>query len=96
MLHRLADGLRRFFKFSAGKNRLKHKTFAQVADGLDGKEKKSEQSEPIGEPKSYGLDWDALRKMTDTELIANGWRKEDDCWMKPVGGKYDGHYIFSV
>lgn len=49
MLHRLAVGLRRFFKFSNKKNRLPVEPFAGVVRVQDGKEKKSEQhSEPKG------------------------------------------------
>lgn len=70
MLHRLADGLRRFFKFLSRKNRPTHKPFAQVADGLDGIEKISEgdKCEPKGSQKSYKYFEPFLGK-GETEII---------------------------
>lgn len=59
MLHRLADGLRRFFKFSSGKNRLPVQPLAEPVSGLNGKEKKSDQqSEPKGSQKSNEFEAD--------------------------------------
>lgn len=53
MLHRLAVGLRRFFKFSSRKNRLPDQPFAQPERGQEGKEKISEgdKREPKGSQK---------------------------------------------
>lgn len=50
MLHRLADGMRRFFKFASGKNCLPVQPFAGPVRGQDGKEKISEgdKCEPKG------------------------------------------------
>lgn len=57
MLHRLADGLRRFFKFSSGKNRLPVQPFARPVSGQEGIEKISEgdKCEPKGSQKSFNF-----------------------------------------
>ncbi|HRG24438.1 MAG TPA: hypothetical protein PLL23_08600, partial [Chitinophagaceae bacterium] len=50
-----ADGLRRFFKFSSGKNRLPVQPFARPVSGQEGIEKISEgdKCEPKGSQKSF-------------------------------------------
>lgn len=70
MLHRLADGLRRFFKFSSGKNRLPVQPFARPVSGQEGIEKISEgdKCEPKGSQKSYELEVaDTIKTSTNIE-----------------------------
>lgn len=83
MLLRLADGLRRFFKFSSRKNRLPVEPLARPVSGQEGKEKISEgdKCEPKGSQKNCGLsdgsipkvftDWNELVKTVNESGFEN-------------------------
>ncbi len=69
MLLRLAEGLRRFFKFSHQKNRLPVEPIARPVCGQEGKEKISEgdKCEPKGSQKIY--DSEKFNKEFKRELL---------------------------
>lgn len=95
MLLRLAAAMRRFFKFSHKKNRLKISKCAQPADGLDGKEKISEgdKCEPKGSQKSF--DDRSVEYSRQTYQLIQNKIKEHEVLMN-LQSKSASYFVFAV